>query len=267
MVVSADGKRQVTIADRLAPSEDGQITWAPDSRHLAFAAAPADPPLSLSHIYVAQADRPGATELGGPGLAGFEPAWSPDGKQIAFKNLNPVDALWLMDADGSNAHRLTKTPGSGYAFWNPQWSPDGKRLSVPGGRRLMALIDVWTINADGTGERNISKSPEDEWWPTWSPDGAKVAFVRIRRAEDLGSFVVVNRDGSGADPLKRSDHGRQHADLVARTVRSSSVLRRAPARSPPARPGHKDIIVYDLSAGRVRRRRGGDDGTWQRLAN
>ena len=72
-------------------------------------------------------------------------------------NLDPVDALWLIDVDGSNAHRLTKTPGTGWAFWNAQWSPDGTRLAFLAGTSMHH--DVWVIDADGTNERNISNSP------------------------------------------------------------------------------------------------------------
>ena len=253
-VISADGQRDVTIADQLAPSAMDTITWAPDSRHLAFAAAAADPPLSLSHIYVAEADRPGATEIGEPGRAGFEPAWSPDGKQIAFKNPDPVDALWLMNAEGSNAHPLTKMSGSGFAFQIAQWSPDGVRLLFLAGDD--GAHDVWTMNADGTDGRNISKSPEDEWWPTWSPDGAKVAFVRD---QPLGRFVVVNPDGS--EPV---------------TLSGPFVDSNPPTWSPDATKlfGYEmangaevGIVVYDLSRGNPWISiRDGFDGTWQRLA-
>ena len=269
MVVSADGERQVTIADRLAPSESGQITWAPDSRHLAFAAAAADHPLSLSHIYGAQADRPGATELGGPGLAGFEPAWSPNGKQIAFMSVDPDDALWLMDADGSNAHRLTKMPGSGYAFWNVQWSPDGTRLLFLAGDD--DAHDVWTIKTDGTDERNISNSQENEWWPAWSPDGAKIAFVRVSYPNQ-GSFVVVNADGSepealtgpsvdGNMPIWSPDETKLFGFELA-----SGLINHHVVRVPPI-GWHDAIIVYDLvSKTPPTTIRDADDATWQRLA-
>src|SRR5262249_59565545 len=93
----------------------------------AWAGGTKAPPLATSHIYVAAADQPGTTELGGSGLIGFEPAWSPDGRKIAFKTRDP-DALWLMGVDGSDPHRLTTTPGSGKAFENAQWSPACKQL-------------------------------------------------------------------------------------------------------------------------------------------
>jgi Tol biopolymer transport system component len=263
-VIAPDGERDVTIADRLLPSVMDTIGWAPDSRHLTFAGVAMDPPFSQSRIYVAQADRQGASELGDPGLVGFEPAWSPDGKRIAFKARDP-DALWLMNADGSNPHRLSKTPGSGLAFENAQWSPDGKRLLFLAGDD--AHHDVWVADVDGSGETNLSRSPEDESWPTWSPDGSKVAFVRITAGN--GAFVVVNADGSGAV-----------------TLRGPTVDGEPPIWSPdatklfgyktggatglvtglPPLEGHTAIVVYDLLRGASEIVQGGDDGSWQRKA-
>ena len=177
----------------LARSDSGLISWSPDSRRLTFAAARAADRTSLSHIYVAEAGRHGAVAIGTPELVGIEPAWSPDGDRIAFKTLGFDQALWLVNADGSNAHRLTHVLGGGYSFWNAQWSSDGTRLLFVAG--IDGTYDVWTINADGTDERNISMSKEDEYWPSWSPDGERIAFVRIS-AEGHGSVVIVNADGS-----------------------------------------------------------------------
>jgi hypothetical protein len=281
MVVSADGQRQVTIAGRLAPLDSDEITWAPDSRHLAFAAAAADQPLSLSHIYVAEADQAGTTEIGGPALAGFDPAWSPDGKQIAFKNLNPDDALWLMNTDGSNAHRLTKMPGSGDAFLNSQWSPDGTHLLFLAGAD--GAHEVWTIKTDGTEERNISNSHEEardlqrvpvqqvgESWPTWSPDGAKIAYVRVSLA-GFGNFVVAHPDGS--EPVTLSGPSVDRNPPIwspdgTKLFGFESGLGGSMIRSDPGHRGHDAIIVYDL-LGRMPPTiiHDADDGSWQRLAN
>jgi TolB protein len=278
-VVRPDGQGDVTIADRLEPTLMDSISWAPDSRHLTFAGVALDAPDSASHIYVAQADRPGASEIGEPALEGFEPILSPDGKRIAFKNRDPAEALWLTDADGSNAHRLTTAPGSGYAFENTQWSPDGKRLLFLAGQD--GAHDVRVINSDGTGERNISNSPEDESWPTWSPDGSKVAFVRMKAAGygasstavsgASGAIVVVAPDGSHPITLSGPAVDRDPPIWSPDATKLFGYEARPGLglwTSLPALGGHKQIIIYDpLDRMRPMIVAGGDEGSWQRLAN
>lgn len=229
IVMGADGRRPVVVADDFL--DLGDIAWSPDSRRLAFAgqllhsAAPIDP--NTKRIYIGDADRPGAIQIGGPDLFGVGPSWSPNGAQIAFKRLFPPccgstgePALWVMGADGSSPHRLSSmaqapnSPASDNAFLDTAWAPDGKRLAflAPGNgpvtRRPGLAFDVYVINADGTGEVNISDSQEEEYWPSWSPDGARVAFARASTTVDCTSetgniprpcaatFVVVDPDGS-----------------------------------------------------------------------
>lgn len=62
---------------------------------------------------------------------------------------------------------------------------------------LGVVCDVWTMNADGTGQTNITNTPTvNETEPAWSADGARLAYLR----DDLGlqALVVANADGSGA---------------------------------------------------------------------
>jgi TolB protein len=195
-----DGGHRVVLADHLA--EVGDLSWAPDSRRVAFGARLPD--THSSHIFVAEVGRGGAVELGGSDLFGIEPSWSPDGLEIAFKRIDAERSqadyadgtLWLMGADGSNPHQLSPSGGSGNELWNTAWSPDGKRLA------FLALgnnqrHDVYVIGSDGKGQRNLTDSPQDEYWPSWSPDGARIAFPRMSlTANNQGTVVVVDPDGS-----------------------------------------------------------------------
>ena len=122
--------------------------------------------------------------------------------KIAFKRVflccgGSPDGLWLMDADGSNPTRLsTVRSDPSIAFWNTSWSPDSRRLAFLADG-VGSAFDVFVVNADSTGERNITKSPQDEFWPTWSPDGERLAFIRM--ATDLanaGELIVTDADGS-----------------------------------------------------------------------
>jgi Tol biopolymer transport system component len=91
----------------------------------------------------------------------FAPAWSPDGRRIAFLNGSYVPGfggLWVMNADGSDARHVNPDGQI------PAWSPDSSEIAfvtIPGS------IDV--SNADGSGRRTRVAGPAT--FPDWTPDG------------------------------------------------------------------------------------------------
>ena len=92
-------------------SEEGQIAfnYAPELKW-------ADLPSSDADVYVIDVDGSGERRLtNSPGLDGF-PAWSPDGKRIAFVSArdNGNCEIYVIDADGSGQERLTRTPDDEY---------------------------------------------------------------------------------------------------------------------------------------------------------
>jgi Tol biopolymer transport system component len=127
--------------------------------------------------YVIDAD--GGPSLRMP-LGGERPAWSPDGRRLAFSY-----NLLVANVDGSGYEELRRSNS-----WHPTWSPDGRRLAFGSGS---AQLDIYTIGSDGSGERNITNTPSiGEGNPSWSPRGDLIAF-----AFGLGSNVgVMAPDGS-----------------------------------------------------------------------
>ena len=117
-----------------------------------------------------------------------EPAWSPDGKKIAFTS-NRVDpdpqtcsscntGIFVMDADGTNVQKLTQ--GMPSADSAPAWSPDGTKIAFK--RR-----QLHTMNADGTNVQQVTTNarlPEGIYSPAWSPDGNWIAFGGVVYGED-----------------------------------------------------------------------------------
>ena len=120
------------------------------------------------------------------GSADATPRWSPDGTRIA---LSRNDRIWVVDADGGNAHALSATTGFG-----PAWSPDGTRIAFTGTRLFPAYgsrygpasrSDVFVVGADRKDERRLTGPLADSDYlgsssvggPTWWPDGTRLFYA------------------------------------------------------------------------------------------
>ena len=132
--------------------------WSPDGRRIAFAASRGPTPgpprySSQSDIYVMNADGSGTRKLTHNALQNAEPAWSPDGRKIAFRSTrNGNRDIYVMNADGSGKRNLTRN-----AAWDsrPSWSPDGRKIAFVSNRD--GRLEAYVMNADGSGQRNLTQ--------------------------------------------------------------------------------------------------------------
>jgi len=143
---------------------------------------------------------------------GTQPAWSPDGEQIAFVVRDEYYSdIWVMEADGSDPHPLTDNRSAAEehsydaahgSFWasQPQWiPPEGLWLSFSSHSSpnyLSSLMSVWIMHADDGGEKKrwlgLSQHIEN---PVWSPDGDLLAFTIYFR-ESGGQLRYMDADGN-----------------------------------------------------------------------
>jgi TolB protein len=128
-------------------------------------------------------------------------SWSPDGSQIAY-DTELHGSIWVMNADGSGQHQLT----AGNDVF-PHWSPDGTQIAFSrygtgeSGNDRQAMypgLHVWTINADGTGARQVTDGAFVDTSGSWSPDGSMISFLRVGTEGGEAGIWVVNADGSEA---------------------------------------------------------------------
>lgn len=197
-------------------------------------------------------------------IAAGAATWSPDGRRIAFVTVclssraRPCDwraELNVMNADGSGQRNLSREWGSALGPpWGrvPAWSPDWRRIaflqergSKRGYPNYGRNSDIYVMNADGSGRRQLTRGPQTDGDPVWSPDGRKNAFVRVEGG--LADIYVVNADGSG---LRRLAHA-----IAFRPMSGGPSLgwRANPAWSPDGRriafasnrAGNYDIFVVN----------------------
>jgi TolB protein len=105
-----------------------------------------------------------------------EGAYSPDGRHIVFTSDRAGNPdIYVMDADGSNVRQITNKPGYD---GGPFFSPDGKRIIFRADRRQDNHLQVFVINADGTGERQLTAHRSVvNWAPFWHPSGRSIVFT------------------------------------------------------------------------------------------
>lgn len=143
------------------------LTWSPDSKHIAFVSDRAGEEIGYE-IYTMHIDSPQVVKrITFNNLPDKFPAWSPDGKQIAYVGYdttssgNQITSLWIINTDSSNPRKLI----DGQLEF-PSWSPDGKKLAINLFKE--GNMDIYTINLDGSELTRLTNNGSC-FMPAWSP--------------------------------------------------------------------------------------------------
>ena len=195
-------------------------SWSPDGKRIAFhasasgtaAATRVEPgaPASDSDIFIADVDgllakRATARNLThSPTTLDDDADWSPDGKRIVYTSRaqtgrgsnavnDPSAEIFLIDADGSGSPvRLTANDEEERA---PAWSPDGRRILYVA-RKGGPDFELCVMNADGTGQTQLTDNAVGDLTSSWSLDGREITFHRIVSPGRFQLFTI-GADGKG----------------------------------------------------------------------
>ena len=131
-------------------------------------------------------------------VRGTLPVWSPDGRRIAYVERRSPVRLMVVGADGSGARSLYSTTD---VFLSVLWSPDGTAVVVAADD-LIVLLPI----AGGT-ERVLARDIAGLTGPQWSPDGSRLAFARSGRLFTMSASGGWHRRADGSAPGGRRARG------------------------------------------------------------
>jgi TolB protein len=213
-VMNVDGSAQTPL------TWGSSASWSPDGKRIAFhasasgkaAATRAEPgaPTFDSDIFIADVDgllahRGAARNLThSPSTMDDDADWSPDGKRIVYTSRAPATRsanaindpsaeIFLINADGSGSPvRLTANDEEERA---PAWSPDGKRILYVA-RKGGPDFELCVMNADGTGQTQLTDNAVGDLTSSWSLDGREITFHRVVSPGRFQLFTI-GADGKG----------------------------------------------------------------------
>lgn len=139
--------------------------------------------------------------------SGYNPAWSPDGREIVYAStkferpeirLSFESHLTAVDVSSGRKRRIAA--GTEFAM-QPNWSPHGYRIAYWSVRG--AQWDIWTVGANGGDPVQVTNDAALDWDPVWSPDGKFLYFASDRSGSmNLWRAPIDERTGRVSDEIE-----------------------------------------------------------------
>jgi len=248
VIARSDGRRPRVVAQG---SRNGvQIgAWSPDGSRFAFTRRTGD----RTEITVTRGDGTAPRIVARqPRRAVVLDRWAPDNRRLVYWDAREGTAahLRVVDTETARIRMLYRSLEGAYAF-SVGWRTGTGALLVVEAVGGLYPEELWTVRADGSGLRRLTRNRRGELDPAWSPDGSRIAFWRDdpragKKPEDL-SVYVMRSNGSAVRKVVGGAQGRYASDPDWSPDGGSLAVVRWLAS------GHQDIWVVGLDGRRARR--------------
>ena len=195
---------------------------------------------TIKEIYISDYDGANQRRVTVTGRLNDFPVWSADGRAIAYSSWRQ-GFLNVFVARIYETAAPTTPAGGGWSAqnWLAAWSADGSKIAFTSSRG--GNPEIYVMNADGTGLRQLTNHPAADTTPTWSPTGAQLAFTSDRTGSP--QIYVINADGTG---LRRITF-EPYCDRPTWSPAPFNEI----AYSSRTGPGH-DVKIYEIATGQTR---------------
>ncbi len=154
-------------------------------------------------LWVVDPDGAGRTQIASAGYPALSPAWSPDGKTIAYTAFVRSGTPIVLQDLATGRREIVPTTEYGINI-TPEFSPDGRKLAFAHGTEDGTDLYLYDV-----ARRTVSRLTQGRYYdnlsPAWSPDGQRLAFISTRAG--LPQLYVMGADGSDPEVLAPFDYG------------------------------------------------------------
>lgn len=250
-VIQPDGSnlRKLTGGE----ANDEQPRWSRDGRQVVFI-SDRDGHLQL---YVMNADGSQQRRLTRADDLDYAPDFSPQGDHVAFmsraERASVIHDIYVLRTDGTGRTKLTSDQSTNSA--SPRWSPDGKKIlftrsavikrnyrdmSSEERARMRNSTEIFVMNRDGSGVRNLTNNQAHDGNPQWSKDGKTIYFTSGR--EGAPHIYAMNADGTRV--RKVADGSVVAAPNLSRDGKHFAYTKQV--------NGKWAVYIYDIKSGKER---------------